>query len=269
MCFYQKNPKELTENPYEFNIFELQKQNMEVYSRIRKNATAGKKQLAVLIDPDKHQVSDFSVLAQKLSKYKIDYFLIGGSLLSKNLLEECLTAFKNHTGQPLIIFPGSVMQVNANADAILFLSLISGRNADLLIGKHVESVPYILESGIEPISTGYILVDGGSMTTAQYISNTLPVPSNKPDIAALTAKAGEMLGMKLIYLDSGSGAKNSVPVEMIQKVKSFIKQPLLVGGGIKSKEQAKAKLDAGADMLVVGTALEKDLSFIEELTTLF
>lgn len=242
---------------------------MEVYSRIRKKAISGKKQLAVLIDPDKHQVSEFDVLAKKLSNFPIDYFFIGGSLLSKDLLEECLLAFKKYCNQALVIFPGSVMQVNSNADALLFLSLISGRNADLLIGKHVESVPYILESGIESISTGYILVDGGSMTTAQYISNTLPVPSNKPEIAALTAKAGEMLGMKLIYLDAGSGAQNSVPIEMIQKVKKMIQQPLMVGGGIRSKDDAKAKLDAGADLLVVGTALENDLSFIEELSSLF
>lgn len=242
---------------------------MEVYSRIKEKAKAGKKQLAVLIDPDKHQASDFPLLAKKLSNFAIDYFFIGGSLLSRDLLDECLTAFREYTHQPLVIFPGSVMQVNAKADAILFLSLISGRNADLLIGKHVESVPYILQSGIEPVSTGYILVDGGSITTAQYVSNTLPVPSNKPDIAALTAKAGEMLGMKLIYLDAGSGAKNSVPVEMIQKVKKIIQQPLMVGGGIRSKEDARAKLDNGADLLVIGTALENDLSFVEELSSLF
>lgn len=265
----QKNPVVLAVYPFEINIFEDQKLNMEVYSRIKEKASTGKKQLAVLIDPDKHQESDFPVLAQKLSGFAIDYFFIGGSLLSKDLLEECLIAFKEYTSQPLIIFPGSVMQVNSKADAILFLSLISGRNADLLIGKHVESVPYILETGIEPISTGYILIDGGSMTTAQYISNTFPVPSNKPEIAALTAKAGEMLGMSLIYLDAGSGAKNSVPADMVKKVKSIIQQPLMVGGGIRSKEEAKAKLDAGADILVVGTALENDLNFIEELSSLF
>jgi putative glycerol-1-phosphate prenyltransferase len=242
---------------------------MEVYSHIRKKAERGKKQLAVLIDPDKHRVSDFAVLAQSLAKYPIDYFLIGGSLLSKDLLDECLQAFKEFTQKPLVIFPGSVMQVNSKADALLFLSLISGRNADLLIGKHVESVPYILQAGIEAISTGYILVDGGRMTTAQYISNTFPVPYDKPEIAALTAKAGEMLGMKLIYLDAGSGAQNSVPEAMIRKVKSIIKQPLMVGGGIRSVSDAKAKLEAGADLLVVGTAIENDLSFMEELATLF
>ncbi len=208
------------------NTFEDQKQIMEVYSHIRQKAEEGIQQLAILIDPDMHQVSDFVVLAKKLSKYPIDYFFIGGSLLSKDLLDECLQAFKEFTYKPLIIFPGSVMQVNSKADAILFLSLVSGRNADLLIGRHVESVPYILQAEIEAISTAYILVDGGRMTTAQYISNTLPVPSDKPEIAALTAKAGEMLGMKLIYLDAGSGAENSVPPAMIEKVKSMIKQPL-------------------------------------------
>ena len=242
---------------------------MEVYSHIRKKAERGKKQLAVLIDPDKHRVSDFAVLAQSLAKYPIDYFLIGGSLLSKDLLDECLQAFKEFTQKPLVIFPGSVMQVNSKADALLFLSLISGRNADLLIGKHVESVPYILQAGIEAISTGYILVDGGRMTTAQYISNTFPLPYDKPEIAALTAKAGEMLGMKLIYLDAGSGAQKSVPEAMIRKVKSNNKQPLMVGGGIRSVSDAKAKLEAGADLLVVGTAIENDLSFMEELATLF
>jgi phosphoglycerol geranylgeranyltransferase len=229
----------------------------------------GRKQLAVLIDPDKHQEKDFAKLAKKLSPYPIDYFLIGGSLLSKDLLTECLAAFKEFADQPLILFPGSVLQVNELADAVLFLSLISGRNADLLIGKHVESVPYIIKSGIEPISTGYILIDGGSMTTAQYISNTFPIPPHKPDIAALTAKAGEYLGMKTIYLDAGSGAKNSVPVNMIKKVKSLINIPLIVGGGIRSKEQAKQKLDAGADVLVVGTAIEDDFEFVEDISALF
>lgn len=259
----------MLEIPYEINTFEDQKQIMKVYSQIRKKAKDGKKQLAVLIDPDKHRVSDFTALAKKLAPYPIDYFFIGGSLLSKDLLNECLEAFKEFTQKPLLIFPGSVMQVNSKADAILFLSLISGRNADLLIGKHVESVPYILQSGIEAISTGYILVDGGRMTTAQYISNTLPIPSDKPEIAALTAKAGEMLGLSLIYLDAGSGAQNSVPEAMIRKVKSIIKQPLMVGGGIRSVNDAKAKLEAGADLLVIGTALENDIHFMDELALLF
>lgn len=242
---------------------------MDIYSRIKEKSDKRQKQLAVLVDPDKHEVSDFLPLAQKLSAYPIDYFLIGGSLLSKDLLDECLQAFKEACDIPLIIFPGGVMQINAKADALLFLSLISGRNAELLIGKHVESVPYILQANMEPISTGYILVDGGSMTTAQYISNTLPIPANKPNIAALTAKAGEMIGMKVIYLDAGSGAMNSVSPKMISKVKQITNLPLMVGGGIKSAKEAREKLDAGADMIVIGTAIEKDPQFLNEILDLF
>ena len=242
---------------------------MDIYSRIKEKSDKGQKQLAVLVDPDKHEVSDFLPLAQKLSAYPIDYFLIGGSLLSKNLLDECLQTFKEACDIPLIIFPGGVMQINAKADALLFLSLISGRNAELLIGKQVESVPYILQANIEPISTGYILVDGGSMTTAQYISNTIPVPANKPSIAALTAKAGEMIGMKMIYLDAGSGAKNSVSKEMIGKVRAITDLPLMVGGGIRSAEAIQEKLDAGANLVVIGTAIENDLAFLEQIKTIF
>lgn len=242
---------------------------MEIYSRIYNLSKKGKKQLAVLVDPDKHQVSDFPVLAKKLSSYPIDYFLIGGSLLSRDLLEECLKAFKEATSIPLIIFPGGVMQINPHADAILFLSLISGRNPELLIGKHVESVPYILKANLEAISTGYILVNGGNMTTAQYISNTLPIPADKPDIAAITAKAGELLGMKTIYLDAGSGAHNSISLEMIKQVRAIINIPLIVGGGIRTVKDAQDKLNAGADVLVIGTAFEQDLSKLDEIMAAF
>ena len=238
---------------------------MDIYSQIIQKAQLGKKQLAVLIDPDKHRISDFTVLAKRMSIYPIDYFFIGGSLLSKDLLDQCLNAFKAETDIPLVIFPGSVMQVNSKADALLFLSLISGRNADLLIGKHVESVPYILDAGIETISTGYMLIDGGRMTTAQYISNTLPIPSDKPDIAALTAKAGEMIGMKTIYLDAGSGAQNSVTIDMIKLVKEIINIPLIVGGGIRTAQEAKAKFDAGADLIVIGTVLEENVSLLKSI----
>jgi len=238
---------------------------MDIYSQIIQKAQAGKRQIAILIDPDKHSISDFTAMAKRMAIYPIDYFFIGGSLLSKDILNQCLNAFKKETDIPLVIFPGSVMQVSRQADALLFLSLISGRNADLLIGKHVESIPYILDAGIEPISTGYMLIDGGSMTTAQYISNTLPIPANKPDIAAITAKAGEMLGMKTIYLDAGSGAKNSVPPEMIRLVKKTIDIPLIVGGGIKTPQEAKAKFEAGADLIVIGTVIEECESMLEEI----
>ncbi|NOR86091.1 MAG: geranylgeranylglyceryl/heptaprenylglyceryl phosphate synthase [Bacteroidales bacterium] len=238
---------------------------MNIYSHILNKSKTGQKQIAVLVDPDKHHSSDFDSLAKNLAAHPIDYFLIGGSLLSKDLLDDCLQAFKNVTDIPLIIFPGGIMQVNGKADALLFLSLISGRNPELLIGKHVESVPYILDAGIETISTGYMLIDGGNMTTAQYISNTLPIPADKPEIASLTAKAGEMLGMKVVYLDAGSGANNSVPPAMIKSVRKAIDLPLIVGGGIRSAKQAKEKLDAGADLIIIGTILEKQPELLAEI----
>ncbi len=238
---------------------------MNVFSQIIKKSDLGLKQIAVLVDPDRHQVSEFSILAQKLSKYPIDYFFIGGSLLSKDSLDACLAAFKNITEIPLIIFPGGIMQVNAKADALLFLSLVSGRNPELLIGKHVESVPYIIKAGLETISTAYMLIDGGNMTTAQYISNTLPIPADKPEIAALTAKAAEMLGMKIIYLDAGSGAHNSIRQETIRAVKELTNSPIIVGGGIRTANEAKEKFEAGADLIVIGNALEKDANLLQEI----
>jgi len=238
---------------------------MDIYSRILEKANKGQKQIAVLIDPDKHEQTEFASLAKRMAAYPIDYFLIGGSLLSKDILDECLQAFKNETDIPLVIFPGGIMQVNSKADALLFLSLVSGRNPELLIGKQVESVPYILDAKLESISTAYLLIDGGNITTAQYISNTIPIPADKGEIAALTAKAGEMIGMKLCYLDAGSGAKNSIPPKMIQTVKKIINTPLIIGGGIKSGKEAKEKLDAGADLIVVGNVLEKDESLLQEM----
>jgi len=238
---------------------------MDIYSQILKKSKLKQKQIAVLIDPDKHQAHEFDALAKKLSAFPLDYFFIGGSLLSNDMLDVCLTAFKKETDIPIVIFPGGIMQVNKKADALLFLSLISGRNPDLLIGKQVESVPYILDSGLEPISTGYLLIEAGNITTAQYISHTQPIPADKPEIAALTAKAGEMLGMKLIYLDAGSGAKNSISAEMISAVKNIIDGPLIVGGGIKTAKEAKEKLDAGADIIVIGNVLEKNPDLLNEI----
>ena len=238
---------------------------MDVFSQIKKKSDLGQKQIAVLVDPDRHKVSEFSLLAQKLSKYPVDYFFIGGSLLSKDSLDACLAAFKESTEIPLVIFPGGIMQVNGKADALLFLSLVSGRNPELLIGKHVESIPYILKADLETISTAYMLIDGGNMTTAQYISNTLPIPSDKPEIAALTARAAEMLGMNIVYLDAGSGAKNSIPPEMITAVKELTNTPIIVGGGIRTADEAKEKFDAGADLIVIGNVLEKNTHLLQEM----
>jgi putative glycerol-1-phosphate prenyltransferase len=238
---------------------------MKVYSGILEKKQQGKKQIAILIDPDKHQDEDFIAMAQRFKQLPIDYLFVGGSLISRDLLDICLQIFKTETKIPLVIFPGSVMQVNSKADAILLLSLVSGRNPDLLIGRHVEAVPYLKQANIETLSTAYLLIDGGKITTAQYISSTLPIPADKPDIASLTAQAAEMLGQKLVYLDTGSGATHSVSAEMIQKVRQDIDLPLIVGGGIKTPELAVEKLKAGADLLVIGNVLEEKPEILADM----
>ncbi|MCC6691642.1 MAG: geranylgeranylglyceryl/heptaprenylglyceryl phosphate synthase [Bacteroidia bacterium] len=226
-----------------------------IYQNILKKTDEKKKQLAVLIDPDKFDSSDIIDLANEAG---VDYFFVGGSLMVKGNIEQCVRSIKKKSSIPVIIFPGTAMQICNIADGILFISLISGRNADLLIGQHVAAAPYLKQSKLEILSTGYILVDSGRQTTASYISNTTPVPANKSEIAACTAMAGEMLGLSLIYLDAGSGAKKAVSEKMIKRVKQTINVPLLVGGGIRSAEHARKALQAGADMLVVGSAFEKN-----------
>jgi len=238
---------------------------MKVYSTILEKKQQGKKQIAILVDPDKHQEADFYAMAQSFKDLPIDYLFVGGSLLSQDLLDTCLQIFKTETSIPLVIFPGSVMQVNAKADALLLLSLVSGRNPDLLIGRHVEAVPYIKQAKIETLSTAYMLIDGGNITTAQYISGTLPIPSDKAEIASLTAQAAEMLGHKLIYLDGGSGAKNTVSDLMIRQVRKDVALPLIVGGGIRTAELAKAKCAAGADLIVVGNILEQQPELLQQM----
>ncbi len=238
---------------------------MKVYSTILEKIHQGKKQIAILIDPDKHQEGDFYAMAQRFKKLPIDYLFVGGSLLSRDLLDACLRVLKAETNIPCVIFPGSVMQVNDKADAILLLSLVSGRNPDLLIGRHVEAVPYLKQAQIETLSTAYMLVDGGKITTAQYVSGTLPIPSDKPEIASLTAQAAEMIGHKLAYLDAGSGAQNRVPEAMIRKVREDIEIPLIVGGGIRKPQQAQAQLKAGADLLVIGNVLEEQPELLQQM----
>jgi putative glycerol-1-phosphate prenyltransferase len=193
---------------------------------------------------------------------KVDFLFVGGSLLTHDRLDSCLKVLSANTGIPKIIFPGSTLQINSKADAILFLSLISGRNAEMLIGKHVVAAPYLKNSGLEILSTGYMLIESGNSTTALYMSNTLPIPSNKDDIAVCTAMAGEMLGLRLLYLDAGSGAQNPVPVSMISRVKENVTIPVIVGGGLRTPALAYESLKAGADLIVVGNAIEKDKDLI-------
>ena len=196
---------------------------------------------------------------------KVDYFFVGGSLVVSNYLDQCLQLIKKSCSIPTVLFPGSPSQVSKYADALLYLSLISGRNAELLIGQHVVSAPMVKKSGLEVMSTGYMVVDGGAQTTVSYISNSSPLPSDKSEIAVCTALAGEMLGMKLIYMDAGSGAKNPISETMITKVAQSISVPLIVGGGIIDPEKAYLNCKAGADVIVVGNAIEKDSSLIREM----
>lgn len=214
------------------------------------------KLLAILVDPDKTKDLDrMTVLA---AEKKVDVLLVGGSLISNGSMDETIQRIKKNYSGPVVIFPGDVTQTSPFADAILFLSLISGRNADLLIGKHVLSAPILKKSGIEVVACGYMLVNSGTPTSVEYISNTVPIPHNKSDIASATAMAGEMLGLKCIYMESGSGAEQEVSMEMIEQVSKSIDIPLIIGGGIKSKAGVELAWKAGATMVVVGTAVEEN-----------
>lgn len=224
---------------------------------------ANKKVFCVLIDPDKFPEENILKIITAMETAAPDLILVGGSLVTKKT-ESTVDVLKKHLSIPVLLFPGSLLQLTTNADGILFISLISGRNPELLIGNHVASAPVIRSSGMEVISTGYILIDGGTTTSVEYMSQTKPIPALKTDIAVATAMAGEMLGQKLIYLEGGSGALNPVPVEMIEAVKQNISIPLIVGGGLNTKEKVKAACDAGADIIVVGNAFEKDLSLLKE-----
>ncbi len=236
-----------------------------IYHSLTERKRQGKKSFAVLIDPDKVNDSNMEQLIRLSTEAKVDYFLVGGSLVISNYLDDCVQFIKRNSTIPVILFPGSPNQVSKYADALLYLSLISGRNAELLIGQHVISAPVVKQSGLEIMSTGYIVVDGGAPTTVSYISNATPIPSDKNEIAMCTAMAGEMLGMKLIYMDSGSGAKRPIAESMIQKVSQVIDVPLIIGGGIIEPEKAYLNCKAGADVIVVGNAIEKDASLIKEM----
>lgn len=229
-----------------------------------KNASG--KQLAVLIDPDKQSEETLPRLIELSENARVNFFFVGGSLLLEDRFEKTIAFIKEHSKIPVIIFPGNNYQVSKKADAILFLSLISGRNAEYLIGQQVVAASAIKEAGLEVIPTGYMLIDGGRTSATSYITQTIPIPNDKADIAVATALAGEMLGMKLIYLEAGSGARNAVSADMIQAVKKRISVPLIVGGGICTPEQAEEICKAGADIIVVGNILEKEPELLLEIS---
>ena len=227
-----------------------------IFSDLQTKSKESKKSLAILIDPDKVTEENIERLVDQAEIAQLDYFFLGGSLLLKNQTENVLNWIKKRTQIPVILFPGSGYQLVAGADAILFLSLISGRNPDLLIGQQVHAAPLLKELNFEIIPTGYILVECGITTTAIYMSQTMPIPANKSYIAAVTALAGEMLGLKMMYLDAGSGSNSTISNEMIQAVREQVKCPIIVGGGIRTPQKAKEIANCGADIIVVGTAFE-------------
>jgi len=239
---------------------------MSLLQTLNHRQRAGRKSMAVLIDPDKvDELAPLQRLIRLASESNIDFFLVGGSLITNFQLHEVIRKLKDETNIPVILFPGSSLHIDARADAIFFLSLISGRNPDLLIGQHVQAAPVIKNSGLEVLPTGYVLINSGRLTSVAYISNTTPIPEDKYSLAACTAMAGEMLGLKLIYLDAGSGAEREISAKMISTVRKAISCPLIVGGGIDNGTKAAAALNAGADMLVVGNALEKDPELLIEI----
>ncbi len=237
-----------------------------IYQDLLSSRKNKQKKFVVLIDPDKLRLDKLEEVIDLSTQFGVDYFFIGGSLVVNDMLDKVLSDIQNRCEIPMILFPGNSFQLSYKAHGLLFLSLISGRNAELLIGKHVVSAPFLKISPLEILSTGYILIDGGVPTTVSYMSNTQPIPANKADIALCTAIAGEMLGLKLIFLDAGSGAKTPVSSEMIELVSSGIQIPLIVGGGINTPEKAYENVRAGADVIVVGNAIETNPQLIGQMS---
>ncbi len=212
----------------------------------------------VLIDPDKQDVNRAIELAETCEAAGADALLVGGSLLLANVFDDTVKAIKEHCSIPVIIFPGSTKQISRHADAILFLTLISGRNPESLIGSQVIAAPIIKSTKIDPISTGYMFIDSGTVTSALFMSDTRPIPREKPDIAAAHALAAQYMGMRCVYLEAGSGARHSVPNKVVAAVAKYISIPIICGGGIRTPDEAREKVLAGASFVVTGTIIEKD-----------
>ena len=238
---------------------------MNIYNFITQHKQKGHKLFAVLIDPDKQNHQELLELVERAIRAKVDLFFVGGSLLTNDSLNDCIRTIKSNCTIPVVIFPGNSMQINNNADGILFLSLISGRNPEML--NQVITAPILKSSSLEIIPTGYMLIDSGSPTTVSYMSNTTPIPYDKNDVAACTAMAGELLGLKLIFMDGGSGAKNPISESMIELVSQSVDIPIIVGGGICSPQKAIANCNAGADLIVVGNSIEKRPQLIDEIAS--
>ena len=244
-----------------------------IYNNILKSKAKNEKLLAILIDPDKIDLDDVEILIEKIKQSPATHIFIGGSLVKNNIIDELITRIRQFSpfggrgALPIVLFPGNPSQISNGADAILFLSLISGRNPDFLIEHQVKAAPILKQTQLEIISTGYILIESGTETAVQRVSKTNPLDRNNPDLVLATAQAGTMLGNKLIYLEAGSGAKQAVPLEMIKKVAQNIEIPLVVGGGIIDLQGIQKAYDFGADLVVIGTAFENDINFFNQNNT--
>ena len=240
---------------------------MSVLKTLQQKHSENKKSIAVLVDPDKAEdPSRLQHLINLASENCVDYFFVGGSLVTSANLSDVVKKIKENVTIPVVLFPGNAIQVDASADALLFLSLISGRNPELLIGQHVVAAPVLKNTRLEVIPTGYMLINSGKITSVAYISNTTPIPDDKYSLAASTALAGQMLGLQVVYIDAGSGAEKEISPRMIGAVRKSIAIPLIVGGGINSAQKAISALEAGADLIVVGNALEKDPDLLTEVS---
>ena len=235
-----------------------------IYEQICAAKSKGQKLLSILIDPDHLTLESLPELVASINESPATHIMMGGSLIQKNEMDILASNLKKLTELPVILFPGNYAQVTNQADGILFLSLISGRNPEYLIGQHIHAAPLIKQTNLEVLPTGYVLIDSGAPTSVSYISNTQPIPRNKKDIVLATALAGEMLGLKMIYLEAGSGAQFPVPTETIRLVSSSLKIPIIVGGGMRTPEAIQEAYEAGADMVVVGTAFEKNIHFFKK-----
>ena len=237
-----------------------------LYDALLTRRARGHKALAVLLDPDNLDEASLLHLLALSRVHPVDYFFVGGSLVLSEHQAALITLIKKHSTIPVLLFPSHSMHLDGPADGLLLLSLISGRNPDFLIGQHVVAAPRLRASGLQLLPTGYMLVDSGRQTTASYMSGTTPLPHNKPGIAACTALAGEQLGLKLMYLDGGSGAQHPVSAAMIAAVRETVSTPIIVGGGLNSGEKVHAALAAGADVVVVGNHIEAEPAFLAEVS---
>ncbi|MBC7641489.1 MAG: geranylgeranylglyceryl/heptaprenylglyceryl phosphate synthase [Flavobacterium sp.] len=234
---------------------------MTIYQNILRAKSLNHKLLAILIDPDKIDLTKIDLLSQKINKSPTTHIFIGGSSFEGNYLDEIILKLKSNTNLPIVLFPGNSEQISDKANGILFLSLISGRNPDYLIEHQVNAVPILKKINLEIISTGYILIESGKPTAVERVSQTKPLSRNNPEYILQTAQAGEMMGNRLIYLEAGSGADTAVPEKIISLVSQNISVPLIVGGGICSLSEIEKVYKAGADLVVIGTAFENDSDF--------